>query len=89
HRADDFPAYLVMVIVGHIVVPLALVVETSYRPSYWLHALLWTPTTLGLAIGLLRPVKGVVVAMQWALGLHGFAAAKAKRDASNAGQSSS
>ena len=32
HRADDLPAYLVIVIVGHIVVPLALFIETNYSP---------------------------------------------------------
>ena len=32
HRADDLPAYLVIVIVGHIVVPTALMIETNYSP---------------------------------------------------------
>jgi len=34
-RADDFPAYLVIVIVGHLVVPLILHVEMVYEPAYW------------------------------------------------------
>src|SRR5712691_13398158 len=33
HRADDLPAYLVIVIVGHIVVPTILWIETDYAPS--------------------------------------------------------
>ena len=33
HRADDLPAYLVIVIVGHIVVPAALWIETNYSPA--------------------------------------------------------
>ena len=37
HRADDLPAYLVIVIVGHIVVPIALWIETNYAPSMLLH----------------------------------------------------
>jgi hypothetical protein len=36
HRADDLPAYLVIVIVGHIVVPAALWIETNYSPAVWL-----------------------------------------------------
>jgi uncharacterized protein (DUF983 family) len=40
HRADDFPAYLVIVIVGHILVPIVLAVETEFAPAYWVHALL-------------------------------------------------
>ena len=42
-RADDAPAYFVILIVGHIVVPLTLSVEAAYAPSYWLHAAMWTP----------------------------------------------
>ena len=72
HRADDFPAYLVIVIVGHIVVPLVLAVETHIAPSYWIHLALWLPLTLGLSLSLLQPVKGTVVALQWFLGMHGF-----------------
>ena len=72
HQADDFPAYLVIVIVGHIVVPLILWVETDYAPSYWVHLALWLPLTLILTLGLLQPIKGMVVAMQWQFGMHGF-----------------
>jgi uncharacterized protein (DUF983 family) len=79
HRADDFPAYLVIVIVGHIVVPLVLAVETHLAPAYWIHLALWLPLTLGLSLSLLQPVKGVVVAVQWFLGMHGFEPAKLAR----------
>src|SRR5690349_20060643 len=79
HRADDFPAYLVIVLVGHIVVPLAMYVEIAFSPSYWLHAALWLPLVAGLGIGLLQPVKGLIVALQWQMGMHGFAAAKLAR----------
>jgi uncharacterized protein (DUF983 family) len=79
HRADDFPAYLVIVIVGHIVVPLVLAVETNFAPSYWIHLAMWLPLTLGLSLGLLQPVKGTVVALQWYLGMHGFERARAAR----------
>ena len=72
HRADDAPAYFVILIVGHVVVPLALVVEVAYSPPYWLHAMLWLPLTIGLAVGLLQPIKGAIVAWQWANYMHGF-----------------
>jgi uncharacterized protein (DUF983 family) len=72
HRADDAPAYVVILVVGHLVVPLALVVETLYAPPYWVHLSLWGPLTIALALGLLEPVKGAIVAWQWALGMHGF-----------------
>ena len=79
HRADDFPAYLVIILVGHLVVPLTLYVELAYAPPYWLHALIWGPLVLGLSIGLLQPLKGMIVALQWHMGMHGFAAAKQAR----------
>src|SRR5579859_7631733 len=41
HRADDAPAYFDILIVGHVVVPLALIVEVAYAPPYWLHAAIW------------------------------------------------
>lgn len=71
-RADDFPAYLVIVLVGHIVVPLVLLVETEYTPALWLEAAIWPPLTLALALAFLQPVKGAVVAMQWYGKMHGF-----------------
>ena len=72
HRADDFPAYLVIVIVGHIVVPTALVIETNYAPPVALQLAIYLPLTLIASLALLQPVKGAVVGLQWALRMHGF-----------------
>jgi uncharacterized protein (DUF983 family) len=72
HRADDFPAYINIVLVGHIVVPLVLAVETAFTPPYWVHGVLWLPLTLILAFALMHPIKGAVVAWQWAMRMHGF-----------------
>ncbi len=85
HRADDFPAYCVIFIVGHIVVPLMYAVELAFAPAYWLHMAIWLPLTLILTIGLLQPVKGAIVALQWQLGMHGFEDAKLARDAKASG----
>jgi uncharacterized protein (DUF983 family) len=78
-RADDFPAYLVIVIVGHVLVPVILAVEMEFAPAYWIHALLWGPAVIGMTVGLIQPVKGAVVAMQWFLGMHGFEESKGRR----------
>jgi uncharacterized protein (DUF983 family) len=72
HRADDLPAYLVIVMVGHIVVPTALMIETEYSPPVWLQLSIYLPLTLVLSLLLLQPVKGAVVGLQWALRMHGF-----------------
>jgi uncharacterized protein (DUF983 family) len=72
HRADDFPPYVVIVLVGHTVVPLALLVETEYSPPMWLQVAIWAPVTVGLALALIQPVKGAIVAIQWYAQMHGF-----------------
>ena len=72
HRADDAPAYLVILIVGHIVVPLALLVEKLYQPPHWLAFSIWLPLTLLMSLVLLQPIKGVVNGWQWAQRMHGF-----------------
>ena len=72
HRADDLPAYLVIIIVGHIVVPVVLWVETNYSPAIWLQMSIYLPFTFIASLVLLQPVKGAVVGFQWALRMHGF-----------------
>src|ERR1700692_4530324 len=71
HRADDLPAYLVIVIVGHLVVAAALWIEPVYSPPVWLQLSISLPLTLILSLVLLQPVKGAVVGLQWALRMHG------------------
>ena len=83
HRADDFPAYLVIVIVGHIVVPLVLAVETAFAPPTWFSMTLWPAVTLAMSLALLQPVKGAVVGLQWAVGMHGFEESRRGRPAAS------
>jgi uncharacterized protein (DUF983 family) len=79
HRADDFPAYLVIVIVGHILVPIILAVETEFAPAMWIGMTLWPAAALVMTLGLLQPIKGAVVAIQWFGGMHGFEDARKAR----------
>jgi uncharacterized protein (DUF983 family) len=72
HRADDLPAYLVIIIVGHIVVPMVLMIESNYSPPVALQLAIYLPVTLFASLLLLQPVKGAVVGVQWALRMHGF-----------------
>jgi uncharacterized protein (DUF983 family) len=72
HRADDLPAYLVIVIVGHVMVPIFLLIETNYAPPVWLQLSIYLPLVLVASLALLQPVKGAVVGLQWALRMHGF-----------------
>ena len=72
HRADDAPAYFTIVIIGHVIVSLVLTVEMAFRPPLWLHAAIWLPLTIVLALAVLAPIKGALVSLQWALLMHGF-----------------
>ncbi len=72
HKADDMPPYITIFIVGHIIVGLNLAVE---RASDWpmaYHMVLWPLLTLVFALALMQPVKGALIAYQWALRMHGF-----------------
>ena len=76
HRADDFPPYIVVFIVGHVVGYGIYVVETRFELPAWVNMAIWISIALVLALALLQPVKGAVVGLQYALGMHGFGAAR-------------
>ncbi len=70
-RADDFPPYLTIVIVGHIVVPLVLLSQHYPSPPMWMEMAFWPTLTLALTLSFLPFVKGGIVAFMWRLGLSG------------------
>lgn len=61
----DGPAIFVMLIGGFLVVFAALLVEVNLKPPIWLHLVVFMPLALAVSLGLLRPVKGVLVALQF------------------------
>jgi uncharacterized protein (DUF983 family) len=63
--AGDGPAIFIMLIIGFVVVGLALWIEVVHSPPLWLHFLLWVPLSLALCLGALRPLKGVMIALQY------------------------
>jgi hypothetical protein len=52
----------------------------AYSPPVWLQLLIWVPVTGLAAFFLLQPVKGAIVSLQWQTGMHGFEAARRRRD---------
>lgn len=72
HRADDFPPYIVVTIVGHLVLGGFMMTEMLVTLSNWQHLAIWVPITIAGSIALMQPVKGGVVGLQWALRMHGF-----------------
>ncbi len=71
-RADDLPAYLVVLIVGHISVGGFMFTEMTTEWPGWLHLAIWVPVTVLLSLVLLQPIKGAVIGLQWANYMHGF-----------------
>ena len=63
--SGDGPAVFVILLAGLIVVGCALIVEFKYQPPLWVHALLWVPLILAVTILPLRPMKGLMIALQY------------------------
>ena len=63
--SGDGPAVFVILIGGFIVVFAAMITEILYQPPYWVHAALWLPLILIVTLGPLRPLKGLLIALQY------------------------
>ena len=66
------PVSIVILLLGHILVP--LMIETNRMlaiPLAW-QSLIWPGFAAMLAIALIQPVKGGVIALQWSRHLAGF-----------------
>jgi uncharacterized protein (DUF983 family) len=63
--AADGPAFFVMFFSGFVVAGSALAVEALYSPPFWVHAVLWIPLILITTLVPLRPVKGLLIALQY------------------------
>ena len=63
--SGDGPAVFVMLIAGFIVVGAALWTEVKFEPPMWLHFLVFLPLTVIVCGGMLRPLKGILIALQY------------------------
>ena len=61
----DGPAVFGILIVGAIVAGLALYVEFTFSPPYWVHAVLWGPLIVILSLGFLRLSKSTLLVLQY------------------------
>ena len=71
-RADDGPAYLTILIVGHVMAPLFLWSFFRWQPEPVVMISVFTAGTVALSLFLLPRLKGALVALQWAKRMHGF-----------------
>ncbi len=72
HRADDGPAYLTILIVGHLMAPLLLIVFETFRPEPLVLFTIFAIGCVGLSLYLLPRLKGAVIGFQWSRRMHGF-----------------
>jgi uncharacterized protein (DUF983 family) len=63
--AGDGPAIFVMLLAGFVIVGFALFLEVTYEPPFWVYLVVFVPLTLIVCVGMLRPLKGVLVALQY------------------------
>jgi uncharacterized protein (DUF983 family) len=69
YPADDFPPYLTIIIVGHVMVPLLLWVDWTFNPPMVLEASIWVVLATLACLWLLPRMKGVAVGLCWANGI--------------------
>ncbi|MDG2404229.1 MAG: DUF983 domain-containing protein [Paracoccaceae bacterium] len=72
HKADDGPAYLTILIVGHLMAPLLHIVFVTWRPEPLVLFAIFGVGCVAASLYLLPRLKGVIVAIQWARYMHGF-----------------
>jgi uncharacterized protein (DUF983 family) len=63
--SGDGPAVLVTLFAGFIVLGAALATQIVYEPPIWIHLAIFLPLTLVVCLGMLRPLKGFLIASQY------------------------
>ena len=76
HRADDFPPYIAIMIVGHLLVAIMLHIEMVYQVNPMVYVYTMVPAAILLPLAMLPSIKGAIVGMQWANRMHGFGSGK-------------
>lgn len=61
----DGPAVFLIFVLGAMLVPAALIVEAMFAPPLWVHSVLWGIVALGLTVGSLKPLKSLVIGIQY------------------------
>ena len=72
HEADDAPAYFTIFIIGHLIVPAAIIIQKTWSPDVLLLLGVSLPLIIVLSLLLLPRIKGALIAIQWSYYMHGF-----------------
>jgi uncharacterized protein (DUF983 family) len=63
-NVGDGPAALLTMAIGAFIIVLALIVDTIFRPPFWVHALIWVPFTAAMVVLLLRFTKAALLILE-------------------------
>ena len=63
--SGDAPAIAVIFLLSPLLIGAALIVEFSFSPPLWLHAILWPLVGISLAVLIIRPLKAAVIGIQY------------------------
>ncbi len=71
-QADDFPAYIGIFVVGHLLAPVVIAMIGTFGLSAWLTLAVILPLAVALLLVMLQPTKGAVIAFLWWHGIGAF-----------------
>ncbi|ODT80556.1 MAG: hypothetical protein ABS76_15360 [Pelagibacterium sp. SCN 64-44] len=72
HRADDFPPYIAIMIVGHILVGAMMHMDMVWHVAPMVYVFSMVPLAILMPLAMLPSIKGAIVGMQWANRMYGF-----------------
>ena len=81
HAADDFPPYIAILLTGHLMAPVIILLGKMESLPEWAMMLIALVLAASLIAAILRPAKGGVIALQWWMGMQGFAGHAGKVEA--------
>ena len=64
YNVGDGPAALLTMGIGALIIVLALIVDTAFRPPFWVHVIIWVPFTAALTVITLRMAKAALLAAE-------------------------
>lgn len=64
YNVGDGPAALLTMVIGALIIVLALVLDSAFRPPFWVHVIIWVPFTAALTVITLRMAKAALLAAE-------------------------
>lgn len=64
-NVGDGPAAFLTLILGTVIVALAIALELTVQPPFWVHMLLWLPLTVAAVVASLRLAKAWLLAAEY------------------------